>query len=193
LLGATRKIRYPKSMKKVAFSALFLLIFSFPAGATPALVPVPLNAGEPGCLDSIQGKVISDENAKTLPPECQTFRNAYLYGLRTYSENPQKLSEEIKTAIQDSVTKKSARPPYDALLLALYTKDASVKKAIEARAAYERKAKIFYAYADALLERINTGKCTHFKMPGYAEICQSRDLLFEHLIALQAVRAKGSS
>jgi hypothetical protein len=169
-------------MKKVGLLPLFLLFFNFYASAHTG----NLNAGQPGCLPLIQGKVITDQAAKGLSRECQDFRNTYLMGLELYNRDPKKLSAAIKAAIRESVMKKSAAPPYDALLLALYTNDLSAKNDIQKRADFEKKSKVLFSYGAALLERWNTGRCPNYQISSYREICESKDLIFEDLIAIKA-------
>ena len=166
----------------MVFLPLFLLFFNFCAAAHTG----NLNAGQPGCLPLIQGKVISDEAAKGLSKECQEFRNAYLMGHELYHQDPKKLRAAIQKALQESVIKKSKAPPYLALLFALYTQDLSLKPVVQMRADLEKKFQLLHAYAAAVLERWNTGKCPNYGIFYYREICESRDRVIENLIALRA-------
>lgn len=159
----------------VKFSS-FLLIFGISAHA------------DPGCLKVIQGKSISERAAKLLPADCQNFRKSYLNGLKLLSQSPQKLSHELSKQI---LSKNSYEPPYDALLIATFPEQRTdeLKKAIHERALIETGKKIHYKYALAAEERITLGSCSSkFSEQFYDEICRGKDLAYQRIEKLQAVK-----
>lgn len=167
----------------VKFSGLSL-IFGIATGCINLLDA----RAEPGCLQAVQGKAISEKAARLLPPHCQEFRKSYLKGLQLLSKDPKKLSQELTRQIQ---AKKSFEPPYDALLISTFPKQVSddVKKAITARAQIETKQKFKYQYAVATLEKMEKGSCSpRFSEYAYDEICKGKDLAYERIEKLQAVK-----
>jgi hypothetical protein len=154
----------------------FLLIFGLSAHA------------DPGCLSVIQGKAINERAAKLLPPDCQSFRKSYLDGLKLLSQDPKKFSREFSKQIR---SQKSFIPPYHALLISTFPESHSeeIKSAIHARALIETQKKFKYKYALAAEERINKGSCSaQFSEPAYDEICRSKDIAYQRIEKLQAVK-----
>lgn len=104
------------------------------------------------------------------------------------SKNPKQFSKDL---VKQILAKKSFEPPYDALVISSFPQNISeeLKSAIHTRAQIETSKKVKYQYAVAAEERRNKGVCSpQFSDEAYDEVCRSKDLVYERIEKLQAVK-----
>jgi hypothetical protein len=177
--------RYSKEVKKASFLPMIATVLVV-LGVTPETVWARA-LGEPGCLAQIQGRIVTDQQAKLLSPVCREFRTRYLAGLQALSRDSEKMFNGLASEISAA---KGATPPYTALLLAVLSqesrspKDQPLLQAIEKRAAIEARLKVPFRYGAAAIERLKNSECKNFHDPFYAEICERSDPVYRRVVAL---------
>ena len=132
--------------------------------------------------------MITDQLAKSLPPDCQEFRKTYLKSLHLLSQGSKKFSHELAHQIS---TKKSFQPPYDALLVSVFASEQTdeLKNAIRSRARIETQKNFKFKYALAVQERIEKGNCSEkFAEPAYDEVCHGTDQVYSRIEKLRGVK-----
>ena len=187
-LGHCAGFRYPNEVRTRSFLLLFSMLFASVADASLGLSSSEefLQSGDPGCLHMVQGRAISDEGAKQLPEICRRFRKTYLWSLREFTDHPQVLEKELATLLHHS---KTYVPPYNAILISLFTESGALTQAIEARAKIEKKLKVKWRYGEAAFQRMKTGTCEKefLSQSQYDEICLGKDLAFHRIRELNEV------
>lgn len=140
--------------------------------------------GEPGCLRLVGSRSLSPAQVKMLPNPCGNFHKNYSNAVHLLASDPKAFSAWIKKTISDAEKSGSLKTPYDAILLAVLTKDNSVTESIQKYSDFEKKKDVLFKYASAAIEKKKTGSCKNFTLPAYEEICFSSDQVLNRLVAL---------